>query len=144
MFKRILIAVDGSEPSKNALLTACDLATKYGADLHLVHSPQVETTTLVAGSAVVEIQPSEEDILEAGKGVISAAKATASEQGCDSLEFTIGNSDPAKDILECIDDVGADLVVMGRRGLGGLGSLFLGSVSQKVIHGAGCSCLTVT
>jgi len=39
MFKKIVVGLDDSETSENALQTACDLALKYDAELHLVHTP---------------------------------------------------------------------------------------------------------
>jgi len=144
MFERIVVAVDGSEPSKRALATACEMAQKFQAELHLVHSPQVETTTIFVGGGSVEIKPKDEDIQKAGAEVVSAARKSAAELGCDALKYTIGANDPVTDIQNCVEATGADLVVMGRRGLGGLGNLFLGSISQKVSHDTKCSCLTVS
>lgn len=143
MFKRIVVAVDGSEPAKHALSVACDLAGKYGSEIHLVHSPQLETVGIAVGSGAVEIQPDARKIAEAGREVMEEAKNIAAANGCSAVHSVVGSHDPATDIMSTIDAVKADLVVMGRRGLGGVTSLLMGSVSQKVSHGATCTCMTV-
>ena len=51
--------------------------------------------------------------------------------------------DAAEAILRVADAEGADLNIMGGRGPGGLKSLVVGSVSQKVSHLANCTCITV-
>ncbi len=143
MFKTIIAAIDGSDPSAKALEMACDLAKMSGAELHLVHSPQLETTTIAVGYAAVEIPITPEHIREAGQKVMDKAIERATERGVTPSGSTIGTGDATDDILNTAKLHDADLIVMGRRGLGSLASLFLGSVSQKVSHGATCSLLTV-
>ncbi len=144
MFKRIIVAVDGSDAAKHALTVACDLAGKYGSEIHLLHSPQVETSGIAVGSGVVEIKPDHEEIVAAGQKVLEEANTMAASEGREVASSIIGENHPAADILDAIKDINADLVVMGRRGLGRLTSLILGSVSQKVSHEASCTCMTVS
>lgn len=143
MFTTIVVAIDGSAPSKKALDVACDLASTYKAELHLVHSPQIETTTVAVGYTVIDVPVTPEHVAEAGKEVMQAAVARATELGVPPAGQTIGMDDPADEILNAAKLNDADLIVMGRRGLGSVASLFLGSVSQRVSRGATCSCLTV-
>ena len=143
MFEKIVVGVDGSEQSMSALAVASDLAQKYSSQLYLVHSPELETTGIAVGSSAVMIEPEPDAIAEAGEKVMQAAKDKATELGLTPAECIIGNGNPASEILSCTDKIGADLIVLGRRGLGGLSSLLLGSVSQKVSHDAKCACLTV-
>jgi nucleotide-binding universal stress UspA family protein len=139
----MLVAIDGSDHSEKALETACDIAKKYSSILYLVHSPQLETTAIAVGSGAVEIKPDAKAIAEAGQAVMSAARDKAKALDCVLAEGFVGNQDPADEILRSAAKIDADLIVMGRRGLGGIASLLLGSVSQKVSHGAKCTCLTV-
>lgn len=143
MFEKIVVAIDGSEQSGKALEIACDMAKKYGSELHLVHSPQIETTAIAVGSGAVEIAPSDQEITKAGQHVMHTATDRAKSLGCTPEKCVIGNDDPATEILKEIKASDADLVVMGRRGLGRVSSLLLGSVSQKVSHDAHCTCMTV-
>lgn len=143
MFERIVVAVDGSEPALLALKTACDLAGKYDSELHLVHSPQVETTAIATGAGAVEIKPTAEQIAVAGQTVIAEAEKVIAAEGGTLSASVIGEADPAHDVLTQVEAVDADLVVMGRRGLGNIAGLLLGSVSAKVSHDAKCTCMTV-
>ena len=144
MFEKIVVAIDGSEASAHALNTACDLAGKYNSEVYLVHSPQVETTGIAVGSGAVEIAPTSEEIAKAGKKVIDQALTQTGELGCTPANCIVANGDPAREILKAVDAVDADLVVMGRRGLGRVKSLLMGSVSQEVSHNAQCTCMTVS
>ncbi|UWQ94516.1 universal stress protein [Rhodobacteraceae bacterium M385] len=143
MFTSIVVALDGSEASNKALETACGLAKTFGAAVHLVHSPQLETTAVAVGFSVVDVPVTPEQIMLAGQEVMEASTARATELGTAPASTTIGDTDPADAILDAAKLNDADLIVMGRRGLGSVASLFLGSVSQKVSRGADCSCLTV-
>lgn len=143
MFSNIVVAVDGSEHAEHAIAIACDMAGKYNSSIHLVHSPQVETVGVAVGSGAYVLEPSQERINAAGKKVMDGAIARAEKQGQTPKTTTIGNSDPAHEILNCTKANEADLIIMGRRGLGKIGNLFLGSVSGKVSHEAPCACLTI-
>ncbi len=143
MFNTIVVAIDGSEQAEHALATACDIANKYKSKIHLVHSPELETAAIVVGSGAVAIPPTEEKIAAAGKQVMAQAVEQAKKQGCSPAECVIANGDPADEILRQVEKSKADLIVTGRRGLGGLASLLLGSVSHKVSQNAPCTCMTV-
>ncbi len=56
---------------------------------------------------------------------------------------TIGAGDPASEVLTVLKNTSADLVVCGRRGLGNVSALVLGSTSAKIAHDADCAVLTV-
>ncbi|MEW7007676.1 universal stress protein [Lentilitoribacter sp. EG35] len=143
MFSNIVVAVDGSEHAAHAIATACDIAGKYDSNIHLVHSPQVDTVGFAVGSGAYVLEPGPERIKAAGQKVMDEAAALSKKQGRAPKTTTIGNGDPAKEILNCAEANDADLIVMGRRGLGTMGNLFLGSVSGKVSHETTCACLTV-
>ena len=77
MFKTIIAPVDGSDPAKHALAMACKLTKTFGADLHLIHTPQVDTTLVAAGYSVIELPLTQEKIEEAGAKVMEEAVAQA-------------------------------------------------------------------
>ena len=144
MFTSIIVPIDGSKPAQNALQTACALAQAFEADLHLVHAPQIETMAFVAGSAMIDTTATTQAITEAGQSVLDAATALATSQGTPPASSTLHIGDAVEVILEIAGLNDGDLIVMGRRGLGSVASLFLGSVSQKVSQNAKCSVLTVS
>lgn len=145
MIKNILVPVDGSEYSKNALELACDLADKYDARMHLLHvilSPEAKHT-LVLGGASVTVDASKEEIEQAGHKVIEAAKKIAAEHGRKDVETDVLGGPTAQRILEYAKNNDIDMIVMGSRGLSDISGLLVGSVSHKVSHLAKCTCVTV-
>lgn len=145
MIKNILVPVDGSKYSKNALELACDLADKYDARMHLLHvilSPEAKHT-LVLGGASITVDASKEEIEQAGHKVIEAARKIAAEHGRKDVETDVVGGPTAQRILEYAKDNDIDMIVMGSRGLSDISGLLVGSVSHKVSHLARCTCVTV-
>lgn len=66
--------------------------------------------------------------------VLLDAKAVAGAAGLTDVETVSADGDAAQQIVATARSIGADLVVVGRRGLSGLDEVLLGSVSQKVLH----------
>jgi nucleotide-binding universal stress UspA family protein len=67
----------------------------------------------------------------------------AREEGAEDIETILETGDPAATVLQVAKDQGAQFLVMGNRGLGGLSGLLQGSVSQKIVAHAPCTCITV-
>jgi nucleotide-binding universal stress UspA family protein len=78
-----------------------------------------------------------------GDQILGRAKRAAREKGVKDIAIRIDDGDPARRIIECAKAEGADLIVLGSRGLGDLEGLFMGSVSHRVSQLAECSCVTV-
>ena len=78
-----------------------------------------------------------------GERLMEEARARAHQQAVPSVRAVVREGDPAAAILNVAGEEHADIIVMGRRGLGDLAGLLLGSVSHKVAHLAECACLTV-
>ncbi|WP_299675988.1 universal stress protein [uncultured Roseobacter sp.] len=148
MFEKITVGFDGSDPSENALRMACDLAGKYDAEVHISHTPRAETVTFalgaVAGYHVATTMPTAEQVAEAAQKIVAQAKAIAANAGVKNPIVHVGDGEPAQAMLDYARDIGSDLIVTGRRGLGNLSGLVLGSTSQHVAHTARCAHLTVT
>ena len=147
MFTKIVVGTDGSDASERALRLACDLAKKYGSEMHLVHTPHPQTVAFamgaVAGYHAATTMPSAEEVQKSAVKIIDAAQAIAKECGQPVSEAHVAAGDAAEQIVKAANDCGADLIVTGRRGLGGLGSIVLGSTTQRVNHLAECACLSV-
>ena len=146
MFKTIVVAVDGSECSRKAVTAACDIAASDAAKVIIVHAPQAETTAFVVGGPVgyheLLTAPSHAELEKTGNKIIAEAADLAAKKGCEA-ETDMHIGDPVRQVLKIAKDNNADLIVMGRRGLGSVASLFLGSTSQKIQHHAECACFTV-
>jgi len=149
MFTHLLVPVDGSEHAKRAVQAAADLAQRYDAKLTLMH---VLSTTgsltvpeeLKAYSELEHIRITERDLIQsAGNEILGNAEALARKNGAKTCHVELKTGDPTTCIVDYVKKNGVDLVVMGRRGLGDVAGLFLGSVSHKLAHATDCSCLTV-
>ncbi|APX10805.1 universal stress protein [Tateyamaria omphalii] len=147
MFSKIVVGVDGSETSDNAVRIACDLAGKYGSEIHIVHTPQPQTVAFalgaVAGYHAVTTMPSHDEVVKAAQKIVDAATDVAKTCGSAVVSTQIEQGDPGAEITGFAQKVGADLIVTGRRGLGSIGSLVQGSTSQQVNHLAKCATLSV-
>ena len=143
MFTSIVVAVDGSEPAMKAVRAACTIAKATGGDIHLVHSPEITEIVGAMGYSSVAVPVEDERVQKAGRLVMEKASALAAEQGCTVSSETLGNGMSAAVVLDAVDQKNADLVVLGRRGLGNLAELVLGSTSQQVSHEAPCAVLTI-
>ncbi|QKV19239.1 universal stress protein [Oricola thermophila] len=143
MFEKIVVATDGSDHANEALRVACDLAGKYDSSLHIVHTPQAVGDTLIVGYTAVPVPPTKEEMEKAGREVIGAAEAFLREAGLSDFTSELVSGDPAHAIVEEAKARKADLIVMGRRGLGSLSGLLVGSTTTKVSQLAPCAVLTV-
>ena len=75
MFSKIVVGIDGSEMAETALKLACELASKYESELHLVHTPQPKTVAFAMGAMTgyhaVTTMPSEDQVKKAGEKVLN-------------------------------------------------------------------------
>jgi nucleotide-binding universal stress UspA family protein len=149
MFKNILVPVDGSEHAKRAIEYAADVSAKYDASLTLIHvmtrlgSDRIPEE-LREIAKVEHIEATEADVLKAvASGIMNSARDLAQAHDGRDVQTIIQQGNPAKTIVAYSDENDIDLIVMGRRGLGDLTALFVGSVSHKVAHLAKCACMTV-
>jgi nucleotide-binding universal stress UspA family protein len=78
-----------------------------------------------------------------GQQLMNDAVSRARERSVARARSLLCDRDPARAILAAAKDEAVDLIVMGRRGLGDLAGLLLGSASHKVAQLAECACLTV-
>ncbi len=132
--RRILIATDGSEQSHEALRVGLELATEQRARVTFLHVYPAEVVAplapgfpdLPAEPVVYDPPVPEED------APLREAVAAAGELGVES-EARTSVGDPVWEITAIADEVDADLIVLGSRGLGTLSSALLGSVSHGVL-----------
>ena len=143
--QRIVMATDFSEAADAALEHACDLATKYGAKLWLLH--------LIAlwGSEVAHpvwrfpsIPSTQTEALGAAAKAQLEARARSCGNELDVQTKLARTFDTATDILRiATDDLDADLIVMGTHGHTGIERVALGSVAENVVRYSDVPVLTV-
>ncbi|MGM8063287.1 universal stress protein [Vogesella indigofera] len=134
MYQRIFVPVDDSETSALALAEACKLAKEVGAAVKMVHV--VDLAQFGWGGAefldAAELQGS---IREAGEQVLSQARTHAEALGVvpETAIIESWGDRIASVIMDDASKWGADLLVMGTHGIGGLMHLLLGSVAEGVL-----------
>ncbi|MGJ8615305.1 MAG: universal stress protein [Sulfitobacter sp.] len=147
MITKILVGYDGSDASDRALQFACDIATKFGATIEVSHTPKDETAAYAAeaisGFYIGPNVAREETLKAAAEKMAEKARSVAADCGHQGLEVHIGHGNPADDLLARAKADGIDLIVTGRRGLGDLRGLLLGSTSHGISAKAECAVLTV-
>ena len=136
MFKTIVVAIDGSEPSKRAVQAACELAKAFEGEIHLVHALDNKSGDVPMGAKDNAGEKS-------GSAIVEEAVSLAESQGVSPSSTTIGEGESYDEIMTITELYGADLIVTGRRGLGNISGLFAGSTSQKIAKNAVCAFLSV-
>lgn len=132
MFEQILLAIDGSEHSDKAVRAAGDIARRSDGRVRVIHVHE--------GGIVAPIETSTEaqDLVDR---TITQLEADGVEAAGEAIGARSGSVAPT--IVQAARSLGADLIVMGTRGLSDFSSLLLGGVAHKVIHHADCPVLVV-
>lgn len=136
----VVVAVDGSEASQNAVRWAANTAMKRGIPLRIASSYTVPQFLYAEGM----VPPKElfDDLQAETLEKIEAARAVAHEVAPDiKIGHTIAEGSPIDMLLEMSHDV--TMVVMGSRGMGGLSGMVMGSVSASVVSHASCPVVVV-
>ncbi len=135
---RILLPVDGSSHSQRAAEYAAGLARTYGASLILVHCHQSFPNLL----GEPYFQDAVTKIITASETLMAPFRDFLDEKEVDFEEHILEG--PAGKVLPNLaEQLDADLIVMGSRGLSDLEGLVLGSVTHKVLHQVDCPVLVV-
>jgi nucleotide-binding universal stress UspA family protein len=140
-FKEILVPVDFSDHSAAALEMAIELAGVFGSKLHLLHCYQI----LQGGISPYGVAtPS---------SCFSEIRDAASQRLSDwqekhvpaniSVDASTTSEVPFQAIVSTAKEIGADLIVMGTRGLSGFKHAMLGSVADRTVRLAPCPVMTV-
>jgi nucleotide-binding universal stress UspA family protein len=138
MFKKILIASDGSEGAARALSAAIELAKEHGADLHMI---SVEELPRFPASVdeVIEEKVEANRVYEA---VMSRAVAQAQASGVKLMPHVVVGH-PVSSIAEFIEREGFGLLVIGYMGHSALYNRIIGSTTDRLVEHAPCNVLVV-
>ena len=133
---RIVVGVDGSEASVEALRQAQRMATPLGAKVQAIAC--WEYPQMYSGYVMMGVEGFE----EGARKVLDDAVAQAfGDETPANVSSTLVRSHPREALIDASRD--ADMIVVGRRGHGGFGGLLLGSVSSAIVAHAQCPVLVV-
>lgn len=157
MYKKILVSIDLSAMNTQVLACGLSLAKAYQADVMLLHvlSPEDEDSPLAIPPNLTEIYPTVgndytmetwrqqwQEFEQKGVKMLQGFAEEAASLGV-KIEYQQVPGIPGRTICRVAASWQADLIVIGRRGLTSLMELFLGSVSNYVLHHAQCCVLIV-
>ncbi len=140
MYKEILIATDGSEPSKKAEDHGLMLAKRFGASVTALYVEEITVPTAIVGSYLFLVEEQIEEIEKAGKKIVEDVVKKGEKMGV-TVTPLLAKGHPAHEIIEHAKDY--DIVVMGTIGRSGLSYLLMGSVAEKVVRHAPVPVLVV-
>jgi nucleotide-binding universal stress UspA family protein len=140
-FDTILVPLDFSPHAEKALAKAIELARRFQGRIHLVHSYPVYVGAVSPYGMVVP-ESFDRECRDAADRELSKWADRVRQAGI-PVETTITPIPPSEAIVSTAEEIGADLVVMGSRGLTGLKHVLLGSVAERTLRHAHCPVLVV-
>ena len=173
MIKTIIVPTDGSEHANRAIEMAGEIAAKFGARVIVLQALLHHTSTSeiralgeeigIGADTIKKLDELENAMFEAaaaayapvpipvppdilrlvGDKIAEKARQALEAKGVKDIVTQVVDGNPAENIITAAEHEKADLIVMGRRGLGNVSGMLMGSVSHKVSHLADCACLTV-
>lgn len=142
VYSRVVVGTDGSGTADKAVETAASLARQLGAALHIVTAYRSGASGMGSASGAALADPGVAEGLHAEAAKQIAEKATATWGEGLTTEAHAVSGHAADAILEAAQSIGADLIVVGSKGMQGARRV-LGSVPNSVAHGASCAVLIV-
>jgi nucleotide-binding universal stress UspA family protein len=144
VFGSIVVGTDGSDTAREAVRQAVELAARLGARLEIVSAYEPVPGARLreeAQQAPADLQwlvNPREDV----DATLREAAEAAREGGVEAVTYA-RQGDPADAILDVAEERGADLIVVGNKGMTGARRFLLGSVPNRVSHHAPCSVLII-
>jgi nucleotide-binding universal stress UspA family protein len=150
----IVVATDGSDTADRAIDFAADMASKFAVDLVLTHvisastlapagDPLAHAASDLRAPMRVESTSLSTGLTDAAANILAQAKGRAEARGARVVHTEVRAGDPAGMILSVAKEHEADVIVLGKRGLGRLAGLVLGSISQKMMMSAQCAVIVI-
>ena len=137
MFKKILVALDGSEPSEHALNQAVEHSVKWNAKLIILSVVPEVKIPVYGGHArsSLEMSKFQERMYDLYMNVLAEAEHKLRSRYPDlNIDKIIKMGRPSDVIVEIAKEEDVDLIVLGSRGLGGITGWVLGSTSRHVVE----------
>lgn len=140
MFRKILVAHDGSEGAHKAMAVAIDLASRYGAELHLISV--IEELPKYAAT-IDEVEGVKAQAIQHYEAIQQEASRQAERRSVKAYDRIVPGHE-VQTIVEYAEQGGFDLLVVGRHGHSARWLKHLGSTSSQITFRAPCSVMVVT
>jgi nucleotide-binding universal stress UspA family protein len=141
---KILLATDGSEEATLAARTAVDVAQNTDSELHVVHARPIPSLFgFSAAETLITSDIDEEELRKRFQGFLDEQVERIKAEGGSITQAHLRIGRPDTEIVALAKELGAGLIVVGSRGLGGLRRALLGNVSDSVVEHAHCPVLVV-
>jgi nucleotide-binding universal stress UspA family protein len=144
--RRILVAVDGSNPSLNASTFAIDIAKRYDAGLIVLHviDPRYRELEIAISPRPGRFKEIEKKVMEDAQKILDTVRQKATEKNVNVKMDAISSfTSVVKDIVHYAKVNNADIIVIGNRGMTGFKKLLVGSVASGVVTYSDCPVLVV-
>jgi nucleotide-binding universal stress UspA family protein len=144
--KRILVAVDGSNPSFNASNFAIDLAKRFDAQLVVLHviDPKYRELEIAISPRPGRFKEFEKKVLKDAEKIVDTVRQKAVKMNVNVKSDAIhGFTSIFKDVVDYAKVNGVDVIVIGSRGMTGFKKLLVGSVASGVVTYSHCSVIVV-
>jgi len=143
----ILVATDGSEEAALSLTTAADLAKSNNSELHVAYvfptAVQRPFPNPILARPADEMEHELEEAMHQAQEFLDREVEQVKAEGVTVADSHLVRGRPDREIVHLSEEIGAGLIVMGSRGLGGVRRALMGSVSDSVVRHAHCPVLIV-
>jgi nucleotide-binding universal stress UspA family protein len=142
--RKILVAVDGSNPSLDASNYAIDLAKSNDAELIVIYIVSIVPSSQFEYDNIGRMKEIETEEKEKAEQVVDRVKQKAIENNVQAkTTVLVKYTSISKEIVEYAEKMGIDLIVVGNRGRTGIKRMLLGSVADEVVTYSHCPVLVV-
>lgn len=141
-FKKILVGYDGSEYSQRALKKAIELARCTAGEIYIVGVIKPLEFGVIDYITPEELEEYEKEEISKEEKFLKEAIKIVEESGL-KANYKVLEGDPSEEIMTYADEIQADLIIVGHRGIGGFKRLLLGSTSSELVKYANQSVLVV-
>ena len=144
---KILVATDGSDEARLALTTAADLTKGTSSELHIAYvfptAVQRPFPNPITSRPAEVLEHELEEAMGQAQSFLDREVEQVKGEGAEVADTHLVRGQPDRELVHLSEEIGAGLIVMGSRGLGGLRRALMGSVSDSVVRHAHCPVLIV-
>jgi nucleotide-binding universal stress UspA family protein len=140
----LVVGLEEGPEAERVLNAACSFARSIaGAELHLVHAVDPDSTAALAGAEVQDVALVRDRALSSGRAYLDEKAKSAQRKGGVTVIGHLRTADAARAIVQTAASTDADLVVVGTHDRKGVSRWVLGSVAERVMRDAACPVLVV-